>query len=72
MGCTGTGKSAIDSRLTWRPAVSTRGVGRLSARRPGAGTPGSSTTATPARRPPGTLMMSPRRNWLSEAIASAR
>jgi len=26
----------------------------------------------PARRPPGTLMMSPRRNWLSEATAAAR
>ena len=68
---TGTGKSAALSRFTCRFAVSTSGSGRFSvAARPG--TPGSRTTAMPARLPLGTRMMSPRRNCSSDRSASAR
>ena len=54
---TGVGKSAADSRPAQRSSVSTSGRGSSPLL-----TPGSRTTASPARRPPGTAMTSPGRS----------
>ncbi len=66
-GSAGTGKSAAHSCLTWPAEVSTSGPS-AAVRRSGCGPSatdaggGFKTTARPARRPPGTAMMSPRRS----------
>ncbi|CAM5636416.1 hypothetical protein SCALM49S_00001 [Streptomyces californicus] len=75
---TGTGKSIEASRLTCRSAVSTSGRGpswwsnpRCPLARP-AGSPGSSTSASPANFPVGTWMTSPGFSFSSEEAAAAR
>ncbi len=64
---TGAGKSATESRPAHLSSVTTRGRGSLIGL-----SPGSTTTASPERRPEGTAMTSPLRSRSSEAAAAAR
>ena len=64
---TGVGKSAADRRPAQRSSVSTSGRGSSPLF-----TPGSRTTASPARRPPGTAMTSPGRSARSASVAASR
>ncbi len=65
---TAVGKSSSDSRRTCRSTVRTTGRGSPFA----PPTPGSSTTASPLRRPAGTRTTSPTRSRFSDSTASAR
>jgi hypothetical protein len=64
---TGVGKSADDRRPAHRSSVSTSGRGSSPL-----STPGSRTTARPARRPPGTAMTSPGRSARSASVVASR